>query len=216
MSALPRYDLTRLAAAAGLLAERDPDLGLIFARYGPPPLWDRPPGLGTLIHIILEQQVSLASARAAYDRLCAAVQPLTPQGLLALSDAELKAIGFSRQKTAYARELCLAVLEGRFAFEPLEDLDDETVRTALTALKGIGRWTADIYLVMVLCRADVFPVGDLALVNALRSVKRLPAGPLSSDDLETLTAPWRPHRAAAARMLWQWYLGERNLLDTPA
>ena len=206
MATPAQFDRNGLAEAAAYLAGCDPDLSAIFTRLGPPPLWDRAPGLGTLIHIILEQQVSLASARAAYDRLCAAVQPLKPAGILGLNAAEMKTIGFSRQKALYTRELCSALEEGRFVFEALEDMEDEDVRAALTALKGVGRWTADIYLVMALRRRDVFPAGDLALVNALRAVKRLPAGPLSSACLEEVTNAWRPYRAAAARMLWQWYL----------
>jgi DNA-3-methyladenine glycosylase II len=197
-----------LAEACRALAERDPDLARIRAELGTPPLWGREPGFPTLIHIILEQQVSLASARAAMDRLLAAASPLSPERLLAFDDTEMKAIGFSRQKMGYARLLSLAILDG-FDLDALERMDDEPVRAALTSLKGIGRWSADIYLLMALRRPDVWPRGDLALVVAAQAVKRLPARP-SPEEFEALGDAWRPWRAAAARLLWWHYLdGER-------
>src|SRR5512139_1536189 len=135
-----------LINASRRLAARDPDLAAVVDRYGPPPLWAREPGFQTLIYIILEQQVSLASAKAAYDRLVAATGRLIPERFLTLSDAELKAVGFSRQKTAYGRGLAQAILDGRIDLARLETLDDDQVKVQLTAIKGIGPWTADIYL----------------------------------------------------------------------
>ena len=148
---------TTLAQAVDELAGRDPVLDTIVARYGRPPLWAREPGFPTLVHIILEQQVSLASARAAFDRLAAAVTPLTPAGFLTLDDAQLKTVGFSRQKTRYGRELAAALLNGRLDLDALADLDDDGVRRELKKIAGIGDWTVDIYLLMALRRADVFP-----------------------------------------------------------
>jgi DNA-3-methyladenine glycosylase II len=170
-------------------------------------MWAREPGFPTLIHIILEQQVSLASARAAYDRLLAAASPLTPDRFLELDDAQLKRIGFSRQKTAYGRELAGAILGGRLDLAGLETLDDADVRSELTGIKGIGPWTADIYLLMALRRPDVWPSGDLALASAAQRVKRLAARP-TPDELDTLGADWAPWRAVAARLLWHYYLSE--------
>ncbi len=193
-----------LAGAARHLAGLDPDLAQIYEKLGPPPLWDRQPGFPTLIHIILEQQVSLPSAQAAMDRLLAAASPLTPQKLLIFDDAQLKAIGFSRQKIGYGRSLAQALLDG-FDLDGLEALDDESARRELLKLKGIGLWSADIYLLMALRRPDIWPRGDLALAAAITQVKRLDHRP-TVEEFEALGDPWRPWRAVAARMLWQHYL----------
>ena len=199
--------LTRqtLAGAVKVLARRDPDLAAVVRRHGPPPLWARRPGFGTLLHIILEQQVSLASARAAYRKLAAAAQPLTPATFLALDDATLKLVGFSRQKAAYGRGLALALVNGDLDLRALNRADDEGVRTTLTRVKGIGPWSAEIYLLMVLRRPDAWPTGDLALALAAQRVKRLPKLP-STPELLAMAEPWRPWRAVAARLLWHDYL----------
>jgi DNA-3-methyladenine glycosylase II len=201
--------LTEETFAQGLhvLADRDPDLAEVMEKLGPPPMWAREPGFPTLIHIILEQQVSLASAQAAYDRLLAEASPLTPARFLELDDAELKRIGFSRQKTAYGRDLAGAILDGRLNLAELETLDDADVRFELMDIKGIGPWTADIYLLMALRRPDVWPSGDLALASAAQRVKRLTARP-TPEELDTLGADWTPWRAVAARLLWHYYLSE--------
>lgn len=200
----PLTDATLTAALADLTA-RDARLARIVADYGPPPLWARAPGFPTLLHIILEQQVSLASAKAAFDRLRATASPLTPARFLELDDVTLKAIGFSRQKTRYGRELAGAVLSGRLDLDALAALDDEAVVAALTQVVGIGRWTADIYLLMALCRPDAWPAGDLALAVAARGAFDLPAMP-SPSELAALGESWRPWRAVAARVLWHFYL----------
>jgi DNA-3-methyladenine glycosylase II len=198
-----------LLAATHELAAQDADLARVVDRYGPPPLWGRKPGFATLIHIILEQQVSLASARAAMDRLLAAATPLTPERLLGFNDAEMKAIGFSRQKMGYARHLALEMIAGRFDFEALPSMDDDSVRTELIRLKGVGRWTSDIYLLMALLRPDVWPAGDLALLNAAQKVKGLAARP-SAEEFEAMGEAWRPWRSVAARLLWWHYLDGKD------
>jgi DNA-3-methyladenine glycosylase II len=203
-------DEASLREALGHIAAADADMADVLARLGPPPLWAREPGFPTLIHIILEQQVSLASARAAFDRLRAIASPLTPERFLALDDETLRAAGFSRQKTLYSRHLAQAILEGRLDLEQLTRLDDERVRAQLVALKGIGPWTADIYLLMALRRPDVWPVGDLGLVNAVREVKRLERRP-TAEEMEVIAEPWRPYRAVAARLLWHHYLSKPSL-----
>lgn len=201
-------DEASLYEAVAVLIATDQHLAAVVNRYGPPPLWAREPGFPTLIHIILEQQVSLASARAAFDRLLAAVSPLTPAGLLTLDDTTLRALGFSRQKAGYARHLAQALLEGKLDLDHLAQQEDAAVRSALLALKGIGPWSADIYLLMALRRPDIWPVGDLALQLAAQRVKQLPARP-TPDEMETLAEPWRPWRAVAARLLWHHYLSGR-------
>jgi DNA-3-methyladenine glycosylase II len=174
---------------------------------GVPPLWAREPGFPTLVHIILEQQVSLASARAAFDKLRAEVDPLTPAGVLVLDDEALKRIGFSRQKTVYLRYLANAIVTGTFDVDALATMPDEQVRAQLISLKGIGPWSAEIYLLMALCRADAWPAGDLALQVAAQSIKGLPARP-DPVALNELAEQWRPWRAVAARLLWHHYLNK--------
>lgn len=196
------------------LADRDPDLAAVVDAFGPPPLWARPPGFPTLVYIILEQQVSLASARAAYNRLVEAVSPLTPEGFLQLDDAQLKVIGFSRQKTGYARGLAQSILDGGLNLGALGSLDEDAVRTALIEIKGIGRWSADIYLMEALLRPDIWPTGDLALAVAVQRVKRLEAlpGPAA---LETIGEVYRPWRAVAARLFWHHYLSNPQKRSGP-
>ncbi len=197
-----------LVTAVDVLAARDPGLGAIVARYGRPPLWDREPGFATLVHLILEQQVSLASARAAFDRLRLAADPLTPATFVRLDDDELLRIGFSRQKTRYARALATAVLDGTLDIDRLSGLDDAEVDGTLTALPGIGPWTATIYRLMVLCRPDAWPVHDIALAQAIAEVRGLDRRP-AAVEMHGLAESWRPWRAVAARILWHHYLSTR-------
>ena len=206
---MPRLTPRGVRDAADALAEADPALAASVARFGPPPLWAREPGFATLVHLILEQQVSLASAQAAFDRLRAAMDgAIEPRPFLALDDTALLAIGFSRQKAGYARDLAAALLDG-FDLPRLARLPDDEVRGRLTSLRGIGPWTADIYLLMVLRRPDVWPRGDLALATAAAEVLDLPSRP-SFDQLAALAERWRPHRATAARILWHHYLSVRG------
>jgi len=206
---LSRLDESSLLAAVRDLAARDPDLARVVAQHGPPPLWSRPAGFATLVFIILEQQVSLASARAAFTRLEGAAVPLTPRRFLELSGDELKGIGFSRQKAFYARALAEAILSGRFDPRELEDLPDPIVRERMVSLKGIGDWSADIYLMEALLRPDVWPCKDLALASAVREVKRLRTRP-SPERLARLGRKWRPLRSVAARIFWHHYLSARG------
>jgi DNA-3-methyladenine glycosylase II len=203
-------DQAGLESAVAELAARDPDLAAIVDRYGVPPLWDRPPGFGTLVHIVLEQQVSLASAQAAYDRLVAATDPLTPDRFLRLTDAELLAVGFSRQKARYGRALAAAIVDGMLDLDALADEDDAVVQRSLEALPGIGPWTSTIYLLMVLGRPDVWPVGDLALQTAVHEALDLPDRP-GPGELAVLGEAWRPWRSVAARLFWLDYLRRRGM-----
>ena len=191
------------------LADRDAHLAEVVQKYGPPPLWVREPGFPTLVYIILEQQVSLASARAAFDRLKSAVRPLTPRRFLKLTDGELLRIGFSRQKTLYTRLLAESLARRYFDLRDLHGLQDDAARKILVAFKGIGSWTADIYLLSALRRPDIWPTGDLALATAVQEVMRLRKRP-SPERLEKMSAPWRPWRAVAARLFWHHYLSKRG------
>ena len=192
-----------LLEAVQTLCAQDADLALIHQKHGPPPLWAREPGFSTLVHIILEQQVSLASAKAAFDRLNATIK-LTPKNFISLSDGELRAIGFSRQKTRYVRLLAQSVLDG-FDVNRLVGLDDLAVRSHLTAHTGIGNWTADIYLLMALGRPDIWPVGDLALQVAYQNIKGL-SERRKGEAFEAVGELWKPLRSVAARLLWHYYL----------
>jgi DNA-3-methyladenine glycosylase II len=205
----PPLDDIRLAEAARSLAERDPDLGGILARLGPPPLWSRPPGFATLVAIILEQQVSLASGAAARSRLERAAGSLEPAAIVALGEDGARAAGQTRQKARYVVELAAATLDGRFDPAAIAGSGDDEARAALTSLLGVGRWTADIYLLMALGRPDVWPDGDLALAAAMRRAKGLVNLP-DRDAQRAIAAGWRPFRAVGARLLWHAYLaGER-------
>ena len=197
-----------LALAARELAARDEMLAEIHARYGDPPLWRRDAGFTTLVHIILEQQVSLKSAKAMLVRLEGAIQPFEPVRFLEMGDAGLRGLGVTRQKSAYLLDLSAAIVKGELNFTKLARMSDDEVRLALTRIKGIGLWSADVYLLMAMRRADIWPAGDLALAVAMKELKGLASrpGPL---ELERLAEQWRPHRAVAARMLWQYYLGTR-------
>lgn len=202
------HPLTRegLALALTDLTRRDADLAAVVKRFGTPPLWSRKPGFPTLLLIILEQQVSLASARAAFLRLRQRTSDrVTPESVLSLDDAEMRAIGFSRQKTGYARHLSEAIIQQRFDPRALSTMADRDAHAALVQLKGVGQWTADIYLMMALRRSDIWPIHDLALATAAHHVKRLRRRP-SPEKLDALGKLWRPWRSVAARVLWHFYL----------
>ena len=190
------------------LAEKSADLRFIYETYGTPPLWAREASFQTLIHIILEQQVSLASALSAFNKLKEKLGEITPENVLKLSDEELKACYFSRQKTVYVRELAKAVLDKSLDLRSLEKLSDEAVKIELKKIKGIGDWTADIYLLMALLRADVMPKGDLALHVAWKKLKNLKDAP-KSDEFQQIAEDWKPFRAVAARLLWHFYLSKK-------
>jgi DNA-3-methyladenine glycosylase II len=197
------------AEAVRELTERDKDLARVVEKYGVPPLWVREPGFPTLVYIILEQQVSLASARALYQKLEKTVSPFTPEKFLKLTESEMRQLGFSRQKSHYTRLLADAINQKQFDLDALHALHDDHVREKLTALKGIGRWTSDIYLLSALRRPDIWPTGDLALVTAVQEVKRLRKRP-TPEQLEKMSAPWKPFRAIAARLFWHAYLCKRG------
>jgi len=198
-----------LYRAAKTLARRDNDLASVFKSLGPPPLWARPAGFSTLVKIILEQQVSLASAASLFARLKKNTIPFHPARLIELGEAHLKSQGLTRQKTAYCLHLAESLHTKRLRLPQLSLMNDADVRAALMEIKGLGAWSADVYLLMVLRRPDIFPANDLALVTAVTELKRLPARPNTKQLLQMAEA-WRPYRSVAARMLWQFYLAKRS------
>lgn len=191
------------------LAELDADLADIYDQHGTPPLWERKEGFATLIHIILEQQVSLASALSAFNKLKEKVGEITPEAVSNLSDEEFKNVYFSRQKTIYARELAKAVSTKTLDLDNLKNLSNAKAKDELKKIKGIGEWTSDIYLLMALLRADVMPKGDLALHIAWKKLKKLGQAP-NSEEFQILAERWKPYRAVAARLLWHFYLESRK------
>ena len=199
-----------LAHMCDRLAKKDRHIKEIIKQHGYPPFWSRKPSFETLIHIILEQQVSLASAKAALVKLKEKIGTVTPGKLLLLSDEELKACYFSRQKIVYARCLAKAIESGEISIKKLQHLPDDDVRLALTQIKGIGNWTVDVFLMMVLHRTDLFPTGDIALMNSVKHVKQLPAHTTKEKILE-LADLWRPHRTVAAFVFWHAYIKRKNI-----
>jgi len=199
----------RLLQAVAELCDRDADLGGVIERFGAPPLWARKPGFATLVRIVLEQQVSLSSAKATYGRLRTELGSVTAQTVAAIELADLRALGITRQKADYCSNLARLVVTGELDLREIARGDDPAVRRRLCAIRGVGPWTADIYLLMALRRPDVWPEGDLALVEAARRVKRMRKRPTAAR-LRRITNQWKPWRAVAARILWHFYLSDRS------
>ena len=198
-----------LAHGARAVARVDRDLAAVLQRHGNPPRWGRDPGFATLVQIILEQQVSLASGRAAFGRVLAIAGKVTPARVARLSERQLRAAGLTRQKAAYVRGLARSIVRGAFDINAVALMDDDAAHAELIKLKGIGPWSADIYLLMALGRRDIWPSHDLALASAMRDVKRLRSLPTPERQLEIAEA-WRPWRAVAARLMWHVYLNKRG------
>ena len=214
-SAIPPPVLSKqtLADIARDLAKRDKQLAGIFQRHGPPPLWRRATGFATLVHIILEQQVSLRSGKAMFDRLSAAIDPFSPEEFVERGEGYLRSLGVTRQKSAYLIHLASLITGGELNLRQLSRMNDLEARLSLMRVKGIGSWSADVYLLMAMLRADIWPSGDLALAVAAQELLALKTRP-SPEKLESLAERWRPHRAVAARMLWQYYLARKAVSTT--
>ena len=198
-----------IADAAKELAARDPALAKVWQEHGIPPLLRRPATFATFVHIILEQQVSVESAKSTFDRVSTKCNDqLDPAGILALGESGLRECGFSRQKTRYAFALAEDCQAGRFSIKKLSRMDDESVRSQIVARLGLGNWSADIFLMMALLRPDIFPIGDLALVKGLEQLDETSYSTPQCilDRAET----WRPFRSVATRMVWQWYVRSRG------
>jgi DNA-3-methyladenine glycosylase II len=190
------------------LAARDGDLAAIIQAYGYPPFWTRPNSYESLVQIILEQQVSLASAKAALEKLRTRVGDITPANVAALTDEDFRAAYFSRQKTAYVKHLTEQILKQHLDIAGLAALSNEAIRQRLIQLKGVGNWTIDVYLILVLHRVDFFPIGDIAAVNALKMVKKLPKDAAVAE-VAQVAAQWQPYRSVGTMLLWHYYLSSR-------
>lgn len=187
------------------LAAGDPDLGSVVHCFGPPPLWGRKPGFATLVRIVLEQQVSLASARSVFGRLRDTLGGVTPSAVTEIGEEGLRQLGFTRQKAAYCCHIAENILSGVLDLRSLGKMGDDGARETLLRLRGVGPWTAEIYLLMALRRPDVWPDGDIALMESARLVKCLRSRP-AVDRLRHMATGWRPWRSVAARILWHNYL----------
>jgi DNA-3-methyladenine glycosylase II len=205
-----QFDANNFRKYCDSLAKKDKELKIIIKQYDYPPMWTRKQGFETLILTILEQQVSLAAAFAAYKKLKARTGTVTPAKILAMSNDELRECYFTRQKQVYAKELATAFETKQLKWKRFPEMTDEEVRTQLTSIKGIGNWTADVYLMHALQRTDLFPLGDIALVNSLKETKLL--GPkISKEEMLLIAEPWRPYRTIAAFILWHAYIKKRNI-----
>jgi DNA-3-methyladenine glycosylase II len=201
-----KYDFQPLCQ---LIAERDVDLRNIISTIGYPPYWTRPNSFATLVLTILEQQVSLQSAFAAFTKLKQKIKIVSPQNVLRLMDEELRHCYFSRQKIGYVKGLARALVTKQIVLKKLYHQPDDEVRATLKTLKGIGDWTVDIYLIHALHRRDIFPIGDLALVKAFKEVKNL-LPRTTKDELIELGEQWKPYRSIATMILWHHYLQKRS------
>jgi len=193
-----------------LLSKKDETLRKIIDEYGLPPMWSRPAIFQSLILTILEQQVSLASAYSAFKKLKEKIGFVTPKKILALTDAELRACYFSRQKIIYARALATAIITKKLNLKKLSLLTDEEIRTELKKIKGIGDWTVDVYLMHALQRSDLFPLGDIALVNSLKHVKQLHPK-TTKEEMLAIAESWRPYRTVASMILWHSYIQRKGI-----
>jgi len=170
-------------------------------------MWGRPPGFETLLRIVLEQQVSLISARAMFARLKSRIEPFTAEGFIESGEPYLRSLGVTRQKAHYCIQVASAFINGHL--KTIAKMNDEDARAELLRIKGVGAWTANIYLLMALRRPDIWPDGDVALATAVGKLRKMKTRP-SFSELSQIAESWRPYRSVAARMLWQYYLAERN------
>lgn len=194
----------RTADALAELAGMDSDLARAIDLGGPLPDRRRPPGFATLAKIVIQQQLSLASASAIWGRLEAAVAPFTPGRMLDFSEPELRSLGLSRQKADFCLALAQALTDGGLDLDGLAGLDDDAALDHLCRIRGIGRWTAEVYLLFALDRPNIWPAGDLAVQAALQHLKGWDER-LKGKPAVTVAEPWRPWRGVAARVLWQYY-----------
>jgi DNA-3-methyladenine glycosylase II len=204
------FDSSNFQKICNKLCRIDKELNSIIRQYGYPPMWTRPTTFQTLILFILEQQVSLASAYAAFKKLKERIGHVTPSKILSLTDEELRSCYFSRQKIVYARELAKAVQSRQLRLNKFSNAHEDVIRLELKKIKGIGDWTVDVYLMHSLQRTDLFPLGDIALVNSLKEIKQLHPH-TTKENMLKIAEPWRPYRSVASMILWHAYIQKRGI-----
>ncbi len=191
-------------------SEIEPKLKAVILKYDYPPFWHRNPDFATLVLTILEQQVSLASAKAAFNKLTERNGSVTPEKLVILSDEELRACYFSRQKAKYVKILANEIISGNLNLNELNTLSEKEIRDRLIQIKGIGNWTIDIYLMMSLNFEDIFPSGDLATIKSVFELDLVPPQ-TSKEEIALLMKKFSPYRTVATYIFWHSYIKKRNL-----
>ena len=192
--------------AVEYLLEKEPIFKIIIEKYGLPTIPKRPQGFETLVLLILEQQVSIDSAKATFLKLKAKQPHFKPESLVTFSDEDFRNIGVSRQKTSYIKALSLAILNNHIDLESLATKSSEQVREELIKIKGIGNWTIDIYLMFSLQATDVIPLGDIAVVNTIKELLDID----DKEEMENYVSKWSPYKSMATFLLWHYYLSKRN------
>lgn len=188
------------------LCRLDSTFQLILEKYGPPPNWQRDKGFESLCQIILEQQVSLASAKASFNKLNYAIKSVTPENIKLLAPDRFRELSITRQKRDYLKSLSEKILTQEFSFEKLELLNAPEIYSSLIELKGIGPWTANIYLIFCHQSPDIYPPGDVALINTIKELKEV----TKANSMDTITFTWSPFRSLASFFLWHYYLSKRG------
>jgi DNA-3-methyladenine glycosylase II len=204
------FDSSNFQKICNKLCRIDKELNSIIMQHGYPPMWTRPATFQTLILFILEQQVSLASAYAAFKKLKERIGYVTPSKIISLTDEELRSCYFSRQKIVYARELAKAVQLKQLRLNKFSNAHEDVIRLELKKIKGIGDWTVDVYLMHALQRSDLFPLGDIALVNSLKETKQLHPH-ITKEKMLAIAELWRPYRSVASMILWHAYIQKRGI-----
>ena len=192
--------------ALDYLSERDKILNYIIQNFGNPIIQKRAEGFSALCHIILEQQVSIASAKACFDKIQRHLDNITPETILNISDLDLRNCGVSRQKAIYLRDLATKVQSKQLDFTTFSTKSEAQIRAELIAVKGVGNWSADVYLMFCLQSADIIPLGDIAIKNTLKELYHCQ----TIDDMELISNNWKPERTIAAFVIWHYYLKKRN------
>ena len=192
--------------AIDYLSKKDAIFKAIIEQYGMPTIPKRPQGFETLVLLILEQQVSIDSAKATFLKIKATQKGITPDILFHVTDAEFRTLGVSRQKTSYIKALATAILDKELDLESLADKTAQQVREELIKIKGIGNWTIDIYLMFCLQAPDLLPLGDIAVVNTIKELLDIH----DKDAMEIHAKQWSPYRSYATYLLWHHYLNKRN------
>jgi len=205
-----KFDEFNFTVICNKLAKKDRELRNIIKQYGHPPMWTRPATFQTLILFILEQQVSLASAYAAFKKLKERIGYVTPSKILSLTDEELRSCYFSRQKIIYARELAKAIQSKKLRLKKIGISHEDEIRFELKKIKGIGDWTVDVYMMHALQRSDLFPLGDIALVNSLKHIKQLHSN-ITKEEMMAIAESWRPYRTVASMLLWHAYIQRKGI-----
>ncbi|MFC4263893.1 DNA-3-methyladenine glycosylase family protein [Ferruginibacter yonginensis] len=188
------------------LQKKDAKFSTIIKTYGVPTMPLRPPGFKTLVLLILEQQVSIDSAKATFQKLQLSIKNITPSNIIATSDDELRSVGISRQKRTYLKALATAIIKKEVVLDELHQYDPVEIRKQLIKIKGIGNWTIDIYLIFCLQHPDIMPLGDIAVVNTIKELWDIH----DTDGMQQLTQQWQPYRSVATVLLWHHYLSKRN------